>query len=330
MNLWRRFGRKAVAEADVSALFGLLLKREPEPAALAFYAGRLRRYGLGVVLEAIVKSPEYREKSLRAPDLGLSAEPRLAVETDLALEQLDALWRHVSQVWTSLGVTDPYWSVLTDERYRKAAMNDAAVIDAFYASGAGDLAYLSAFLDRSGLALRPDMVLAEYGCGVGRVTRLLAQRVGQVIAFDISLPHLDAARARLRQEGLDNVEYVHVRERADLSRLANIDVFFSKIVLQHNPPPVIIDILKSAFAALQPGGLAFFQVPVYARDYEFSIDKFWRTVALDKAMEMHVVPQPALLRVARDCGMILLETTADGAVGDFPRWLSHTFLMQKV
>src|SRR5271169_236009 len=53
------------------------------------------------------------------------------------------------------------------------------------------------------------------------------------------------------------------RPKSSLARLTNVDLFFSIIVLQHNPPPVILGILDAAFAGLRPGGLAFFQVPTY-------------------------------------------------------------------
>jgi SAM-dependent methyltransferase len=116
------------------------------------------------------------------------------VQLDLTGPELDRLWNHVRQVWTDLGTSDPFWSVLTSERYSKSNMDDAAVVEEFYGSGVGDLDYLRAYLDRAGVALPPDVVVAEYRCGLGRVTRHLAGIAGRVLAFDISATHLDVAR----------------------------------------------------------------------------------------------------------------------------------------
>jgi SAM-dependent methyltransferase len=243
--------------------------------------------------------------------------------------QLDQLWDHVSHVWTGLGTSDPFWSVITGERYRRANMSDATVVEEFYSTGITDLNYLRAFLDRADIALTPDMVVAEYGCGLGRVTPFLARNVGRVVAFDISAPHLEAARHRIAQEGIPNVELVLVGGRSALARLRGIDLFFSIIVLQHNPPPLILDILGAAFAGLRPGGLAFFQVPTYASGYTFELARFMENEGRAKSMEMHFVPQINILRLAKAHGMQPIEIRTDHMVGNYARWLSDTFLLIK-
>jgi SAM-dependent methyltransferase len=126
----------------------------------------------------------------------------MQIQVDLSDVQIDRLWDHVSQVWTGLGTSDPFWSVLTDERYRRANMSDVTIVEEFYASGIGDVDYLRAFLSRADLALTPDMVVAEYGCGLGRVTRFLARATTRVLAFDISATHLEAARHRLEKDDI--------------------------------------------------------------------------------------------------------------------------------
>jgi hypothetical protein len=107
-------------------------------------------------------------------------------------------------------------------------------------------------------------------------------------------------------------------------------LFFSIIVLQHNPPPVILGILDAAFAGLRPGGLAFFQVPTYSSGYSFDFEQFLEKEGRAKSMEMHFVPQANILRLARARGMQLLEIKQDHLVGNYQCWVSNTFLMQKV
>src|SRR5947209_5662218 len=66
-------------------------------------------------------------------------------------------------------------------------------------------------LDRMLLALgaevTADQVVVDIGCGLGRLTRPLAERAARVIAVDISKEML--AKARELNSDLDNVEWMH-------------------------------------------------------------------------------------------------------------------------
>jgi len=319
----------AQAEEAASELYRALLKREPDEEGMKLYARRINSFGLASVVREFLASDEYCQHSLVAPSLDLNWGPSMPVQTELPSDQLDTLWQHVQQVWTNLGVIDPFWSVLSSEKYRKPNMDDQSTLEDFYASGISDINYLKAYLNRSGLSLGPDIVAAEYGCGLGRVTRYLAHEVGSVIAFDISASHLEAARERLHRDEIKNVEFVHVNERADLSKMKGIKLFFSLIVLQHNPPPVIIDILKVAFNSLTQDGIAFFQVPVYSKNYSFSAQEYLKTSFENRSMEMHFLSQKAIFQLAKENGMRVLEVRSDHWTGHFDSWISNTFLMRK-
>jgi SAM-dependent methyltransferase len=240
------------------------------------------------------------------------------------------LWDHIASVWSHFGRVDPYWSVLTDDRWRTKNMTKAATIEAFHATGQADLLRLEAWFRRNSLELKREMVCAEYGCGVGRFTQWLATRFGHVLAFDISEPHLDAARERLRRLGIKNVDFVLVRGRADLQMLSGVNLFYSMIVLQHNPPPIMTDVLAGAFAGLKNGGCCFFQIPTYSANYSFSIRSYQQNLPAGKKMEMHCLPQKNVLELARQYEVYPIEIQPDGAVGNQSRWISNTFLMRKV
>lgn len=106
--------------------------------------------------------------------------------------------------------------------------------------------------------------------------------------------------------------------------------FFSFLVLQHNPPPIMIDILGHAFKGLAPRGLAFFQLlPTYSRDHSFSFAEYWVAMAEQRTMEMHFLPQHIVLELGRRHGVHPLEVQADGAIGHHKCWISSTFLMTK-
>jgi hypothetical protein len=87
-------------------------------------------------------------------------------------------------------------------------------------------------------------------------------------------------------------------------------VWYSRLVLQHNPPPVIAHLLRLAFAGLAPGGLAVFQVPTYRVGYAFDTAAYLAAEGEPK-MEMHVLPQRAVFALAREAGLEVLELLDD-------------------
>ena len=104
------------------------------------------------------------------------------------------------------------------------------------------------------------MRVLEIGCGVGRMTRALADLFGEVHAVDISEEMVRRARRYLRK-----THNAHVRRNSgrDLRVLGDLrfDFAFSFIVFQHIPSREIIDgYVAEVGRLLVPGGLFKFQV----------------------------------------------------------------------
>jgi len=118
---------------------------------------------------------------------------------------------------------------------------------------------VTTFEAQLGFAARGATII-EIGCGVGRITRVLAQRATRVIALDVSAEML--ARAREHNASLDNVEWL----LGDGSTLAGVpdaraDGVFSHVVFQHIPDPTItLGYVSEMGRVLTPGGWAAFQV----------------------------------------------------------------------
>ena len=333
--------RRSKPERDVRLAYRAALRREPDQADLATYAAALRKgRTLPWLLEVLANSDEFRWLAIQ-PDImsanaeqpvhALSNAPPMAVDANCSDEDLQRLWDHVAGTWSRLGETEPHWSVLTQEQFRAQSLGDAQRAR-FYESGLHEMQRLNAWLRRAGIPPRPDAVCAEYGCGVARVTHALARQHARVVAFDVSAPHLRLARAHVQAEGLAHVEFVHVTGRASLDALRDIDVFYSVIALQHSPPPIILDVLTRAFAALRPGGYAFFQLPTYARDYSYAASAHVGQISANSAnldMEVHFVPQPVVLDMAHKAGLAVLEVQPDNSVGNHDRWISNSFLLAR-
>ena len=108
--------------------------------------------------------------------------------------------------------------------------------------------------------MEPGSRVLEIGCGVGRLTRGLAAKAGEVIALDVSAEML--ARARDHNEELDNVTWL----LGDGSTLAgvedsSVDACVSHVVFQHIPDPAVtLGYVAEMGRVLRAGGWAAFQV----------------------------------------------------------------------
>ena len=89
-----------------------------------------------------------------------------------------------------------------------------------------------------GVQLAPGGVVLEIGCGIGRITRVLAARSREVLAVDVSDEML--ARAREHNRHLTNVRWI-LGDGVSLTGIpaASVDSCVSVVVLQHIPDPEV-------------------------------------------------------------------------------------------
>ena len=157
--------------------------------------------------------------------------------------------------------SERYW----DERARENALYfvdneigyDDPDTDAFWRRGEQ---VVERMLGMAGLTVGDDATLLDIGCGVGRLTRALADRAGRVYGLDVSREMLELARQH--NPGLDNVEWLH-GDGAGLGVVgdSSVDGCFSHVVFQHIPDPEItLAYVREMGRVLRPGGWALFQV----------------------------------------------------------------------
>jgi len=156
---------------------------------------------------------------------------------------------------------DSYWDAKAAEDAYYFVDNRLAFgnpdTDRFWAQGDEDLDVL---LDLAGAGFSPTDEVVEIGCGLGRLTRVVAERANGVRALDVSGEML--RRAQELNPGLDNVRWLH----GDGTSLAGIasasaDACVSHVVFQHIPDPAItLGYISEMGRILRPGGWSVFQV----------------------------------------------------------------------
>ena len=130
--------------------------------------------------------------------------------------------------------------------------------------------------------LGPGMTFAEFGCGLGSISRWVASRTARVTGLDLSQDHLAEASRLARETGLETIEFRHGNiYESDLSDSA-FDFAYCRFLLSHLNEPVAA--MTAMSACLKPGGLLVCEEPdlqtIYSepssRSYEEAVQRILR------------------------------------------------------
>ena len=160
--------------------------------------------------------------------------------------------------WEKWGARDPYFSVLTNPKFRAAALDDAAR-EEFFALGRHHVDHVlglcRAHIDG---AFAPRRVL-DFGCGVGRLVLPFAAHAVEVVGVDISPSMLAEARRNCERQGLNNV--VLVLSDDTLSAVqGQFDLVHTCIVIQHIEIARGLKLFEQLVQRIAPGGLGALHV----------------------------------------------------------------------
>lgn len=316
-----------VSKELVVQAYRLILGREPENEQ---------------VLEANAKATDWRElrraflsssEFKRQTGVGMSNRQPIGqfmdvrtndVEVDCTAEQLQQMFDGIARNWKKFGETEPHWSVLTNPVFRQETL--AEHLDAFFLHGKADVQNALNFLSRADLPATGFDRVMDFGCGVGRLTVALAPHARTVVGVDISPSHLREAEITVRDKLLDNCEFKQIHTVDDVEKLGTFDLIVSRIVLQHNPPPIIAAIYRRLLNTLRPGGAAIIQIPTYMMGQKFRVADYLASTA--PAMEMNAIPQHEIFRIIRETGCEVIEVRETDDVGPIGG-LSHTFAVRR-
>ncbi len=219
--------------------------------------------------------------------------------------------------WDEQARTDPMWAILSDAGKRGRRWDP----DEFFASGVQEIAVVMQRAKRLGLPLSRARAL-DFGCGVGRLSQPLADYFEEVRGVDISPVMLEQAR-QFNRKG-ERCQYIS-NSAPDLRIFEDrcFDFIYSRITLQHIPPPRVESYLKEFLRVLKPGGLLLFQLPgrsVYAYRGKAArlANRLARGLNLMQApvaMYMNGMDRERVMALLEHHGGKVLEVEANGDAG---------------
>lgn len=155
--------------------------------------------------------------------------------------------------WERFGEREPYWAVLTEDKFRGSKINPQTRRE-FFQSGEAHLDSVTETIRKTlDAGFSPQRAL-DFGCGVGRVLIPLARHYPDAVGIDVAKSMLREAQRNLVEGG---VGAQLVLGDDALTRLSGaFDFIHSYIVFQHIPPARGLRITATLLDRLEPGGVA--------------------------------------------------------------------------
>lgn len=240
------------------------------------------------------------------------------------------LLKTLQKTWDNFGKKDPYFSVITDDKYKDENLSDK-VIEEFYLcdNAKACTKYINQKLkEHAKISLNHfrDKTALDFGCGVGRNIVHLAPQFKSVTGLDISQGHLDRAKKVCEKMNITNVQFHKSYE--EIESFGKFDLAFTVITLQHTPPPLMKSYIKQLLNMLNPGGFAFIHLPVgRAKGYKYNEEKCISDQEI-LSWQMHLLPQKVVQKIIDSCNCKLIEfdNTVDHCGVD---WDNGFFIIQK-
>ena len=270
----------------------------------------------------------YREPCL--PELFPGCEP---CSRSYRLHDLTDVFESHRLEWAKFGDEQPWWSVLTDDRWKNKRDIPEKYKDEFYGSGTG-----LAVVEQMFRAYVPNhntmnrRTALDFGCGVGRTSLQLHTIMGyeRVLGVDQSVGHVKIARGEMMRKGF-NEDISFVVSGPDLLaslQCQKFDFVFSIIALQHMVPPLIVIYIEQMCDSLHVGGLGFVHVPtMLPADYsQYRCEPGWSMN--EGGMQVWYVDQGVVQEALHGRGCSTLGVRDFDMIG-IPGSVSKAFLFQK-
>ena len=215
--------------------------------------------------------------------------------------------QELQRTWEGLAQGDPLWAICTDP----AKQNKQWSREEFFSTGKNEVGVVLKCVAGLGVRIDEKTPALDFGCGVGRLTRALAEHFADCWGVDISPTMITLAKEFNRD--LPQCRFL-LNDRDTLEGLQGsyFGFIYSSIVLQHMAERYIRKYLAELVRVLRPGGVLVFQLPDSLRGSTLS--RIRARMALrarlksflgkhgPQSMEMHCVREAAMRKLIEASG----------------------------
>jgi ubiquinone/menaquinone biosynthesis C-methylase UbiE len=226
--------------------------------------------------------------------------------------------RRSARTWETWAQKDPYFSILSEPKAVRGKWN----LDEFFQTGQDEIDLFFAHCKEVSVELPAGGTALDFGCGVGRLSRGLAERFDSVIGVDISPRMIELAK----EHNPGSRFRFLLNQSSDLTILADesVDFIYSSIVLQHIPVPAVKKYVCELYRVLRPGGVMSIHMPsteakpgkrpkdtirwlMGRRNY----DRLWAIAHGTTAIvEMNFIQEAEMLELLKQLGATVLRVEA--------------------
>lgn len=161
--------------------------------------------------------------------------------------------------WRRLGKNDPYYGVLTEDKYRTKKIREQDLKE-FFLSGELYVQETENKVNRLFGESLTDCSILDFGCGVGRLAIPFAKLSHKkVFGLDVSPDIIEKAKAHTTERGVQNLELMAF-DGLKIPDLPDFDFINSYIVFQHIETAVGFSLLNQLFQILKSGGILQVQI----------------------------------------------------------------------
>jgi len=167
--------------------------------------------------------------------------------------------------WAKWGEQNPYFGVLSDDKFRREKISEEAKAELFETGRIHVDRILSIIaMQFGGLVARKSVL--DFGCGVGRLVVPFARVFERVTAADVSKGMLETAEQNCSELSIKNVDFVHSDDRLSKLTPRKFDFIHSYLVLQHIPTQRGERIIDQLIELLNEEGILAIHFPFVRRD----------------------------------------------------------------
>lgn len=234
--------------------------------------------------------------------------------------------KKLSEIWELKSKIQPYYSSINDNCYLLENLNEENK-KRFFDTGFDELNYILNILREAKIEI--DIISCmEYGCGMGRVANSFCKKFFYTYAVDLSESYLNFAKEYINLDSTNNIDYIKISNKKNISDLPNVDLIYSVLVLQHNPPLISSLIIEQFCKCLNPKGVAIFQIPTHNPYYKFIEKEYFDNLKSATDVDMHVLDQKQVCDIIFKNNCKIIEIKKDYWTGRCDD-VSNTFVIQR-